>query len=185
LLTGTNNQIPCIFVSENSFDLARKAADINEMSQSCCIRISNDNSTGVMDVDKLQESIDYSLSIGLSPLMIIASLGSKHNRKCDPIKEIAALARENNLWLHIDESFGGPLLFSQRLKKKCLEGIQFADSILCGMESLLGAPHCTTFLVTPHPNICLDSLGLGDTVLYEKSSLYDSTFDRGDSSLQI
>jgi len=180
---GTNNETPCLFVSDTFYNIAKKAAKVCGLEEECCISISSDKTSGTINSSELGVSIESAIKRGFTPFMVIAALGSERRPIFDSLIEVSHIAREFRLWFHVDGSFGGPALFSKSLKTEFLSGIEEADSVLIGMERLLGAPYCTTLLVTCHRNLCQEAFGLGDTVLYEKSPLYDSKYDRGDGTL--
>src|SRR5690242_20789224 len=46
----------------------------------------------------------------------------------DPLREIAAVCREHDVWLHVDGSYGGPAVLTDRYRPE-LEAIALADSL--------------------------------------------------------
>src|SRR3954469_11529469 len=57
----------------------------------------------------------------------------------DPLKEIAAVCRQHDVWLHVDAAHGGPLAFSDRYRH-LLDGIEQADSVVCDAHKMMFMP---------------------------------------------
>jgi glutamate/tyrosine decarboxylase-like PLP-dependent enzyme len=64
----------------------------------------------------------------------------------DPFEEIAAICQKYNLWFHIDGSWGGSFVFSQRQRHK-LAGSEKANSIAINPHKMLGVPVTCSFLL--------------------------------------
>ncbi len=61
--------------------------------------------------------------------MVVAVAGNCRTACIDNIEKIAKICQKYNTWLHVDACHGGSLLFSNKLKKRDLKGIEHADSI--------------------------------------------------------
>ncbi|WP_109484332.1 pyridoxal phosphate-dependent decarboxylase family protein [Occallatibacter savannae] len=79
-----------------------------------------------MRAEALREAVRHDLSAGLKPVAVVASAGTTATGSIDPIREIAALCREHNLWLHIDGAFGA---LASLAIPEAFDGIDLADSI--------------------------------------------------------
>lgn len=79
-------------------------------------------------VEVLKEMIREDRAAGHLPFCIVGNAGTVNTGSIDPLEELAAIAREEGLWFHIDGAFGAiPKLlpeFDDRLK-----GIELADSL--------------------------------------------------------
>ena len=74
---------------------------------------------------------------------ILAAAGSTATGAFDPLDELADLAAERGLWLHVDAAHGGGLALSPTLRGK-LRGIERADSVVWDAHKLLMMPALVT-----------------------------------------
>jgi len=79
-----------------------------------------------MRTDALRESIQRDLNSGLKPIAVVASAGTTATGSIDPLREVASICREYNLWLHIDGAFGA---LASLAIPDAFDGINLADSI--------------------------------------------------------
>ena len=62
------------------------------------------------------------------------------------MKDIAEIAHDNNIWLHVDAAWGGSCLFSKR-HRGLMDGIELADSVCWDAHKMMGLPLiCSVFL---------------------------------------
>ena len=106
-----------------------------------------------MDVQALEDAIEQDRKAGLTPLMIVATAGSTNTGSVDPLIEIADIANKSNAWYHIDAAYGGFFTMTEK-GKKCLSGIEQADSITLDPHKGLFLPYGTgAFLVKDRENL--------------------------------
>jgi aromatic-L-amino-acid decarboxylase len=82
-----------------------------------------------MDVDELDRLIREDKASGLRPWLITASAGTTDTGAVDPVDEIAVLAEEHDIWLHVDAAYGGFFLLCEE-GRKVLRGLDKAHSIV-------------------------------------------------------
>jgi aromatic-L-amino-acid decarboxylase len=109
-----------------------------------------------MDVAALEQMIVTDRSRGLKPWLIAASAGTTDTGAVDPITAIAGVARQNDLWFHLDAAYGGFFLLSEEGSKR-LHGIHQADSLV----------------LDPHKGLCLP-YGSGAVLIRDGSLLAES-----------
>lgn len=93
-----------------------------------------------MDVAGLSQMIDSDRNQGLKPWMIVASAGTTDTGAVDPIPEIARVAKQHDLWFHVDAAYGGFFLLCEEGRER-LQGLYHADSIVMDPHKGLGLPY--------------------------------------------
>ncbi|MFL6529925.1 MAG: pyridoxal phosphate-dependent decarboxylase family protein, partial [Chthoniobacterales bacterium] len=92
-----------------------------------------------MDVSALRETIAADLRKEFQPLAVVATVGTTSTASADPVKEIARVCREHQMWLHIDAAYGGGLA----LLPECAwvkEGWPECDSLVMNPHKMLFVP---------------------------------------------
>ncbi len=95
-----------------------------------------------IDVNKLNKQIIRDRNEGLNPFLVIASAGTTDTGAVDPLADIGMIAQENKLWYHVDAAYGGFFILT-KLKKKLLQGIEMADSLVTDPHKGLFLPYGT------------------------------------------
>lgn len=109
-----------------------------------------------IDTVKLEENIKKDLQNGLNPFMVIATAGTTDTGTIDPLLAIGKIAKENNLWYHIDGAYGGFFILAES-KKHLFKGIELADSLV----------------VDPHKGLFLP-YGIGAVLIKDKEAVFHS-----------
>ena len=119
---------PVLFASEAAHTLLHKAAMVMGLGTSAVIAVWADQNSR-MDVEDLRGKIEASLDSGQQePFAIVATAGTTITGNIDPLADIASVAKEYGLWLHVDAIYGGALVFSSRYSPR-LSGIEKSDSL--------------------------------------------------------
>lgn len=112
---------------------------------------------GRMLVDELAKAIATDLAAGHVPCGIIATSGTTVMGAFDPIREIAAVAKEFDVWLHVDGAFGGSMLLHDQAHE-LLDGIELADSLTWDAHKAMGIPLMCSMILTKDPDAMRASL---------------------------
>lgn len=91
-------------------------------------------------INKLKNAIARDKIEGLKPFCLIASSGTTNTGTVDPLEELAAICKKENIWLHVDGAFGAAAILSKD-GKKILKGIDKADSITIDPHKWLFQPY--------------------------------------------
>ncbi|WP_455427879.1 aspartate aminotransferase family protein [Dryocola sp. LX212] len=81
-----------------------------------------------MDISDLAHKLELAKANGEHVMAIVATAGTTDAGAIDPLRDIARLAAENAIWVHVDAAWGGALLLSERYRHY-LDGIELVDSI--------------------------------------------------------
>ena len=178
--TGMNGKALQVFVSSEAHYSFKKAAVALGLGMNNIISVPVDE-VGKMNVDCLDQAIQDSIQSGAIPLMVCATAGTTVLGAFDPIDEIAAITEKYKIWLHVDGAWGGPAIFSSRLKNS-IRGAALADSFTFDAHKLLGAGLTCSFFLTQHCSLLLEANDVtgGDYLFHSE----DLNLDRGKSSWQ-
>ncbi len=100
-----------------------------------------------MSVPDLARRIEADRRAGLAPWMVFASAGTVNTGAVDPLDELAALATDAGLWLHVDAAYGGFFILTD-LARSLLAGMARADSVVLDPHKGLFLPYgCGAVLV--------------------------------------
>ena len=69
----------------------------------------------------------------------MASAGSTNTGSIDPLEEIAAICRREDLWFHVDGAYGAPAILTSRYRD-ALAGLALADSVTIDPHKWLQIP---------------------------------------------
>jgi aromatic-L-amino-acid/L-tryptophan decarboxylase len=80
-----------------------------------------------MRPDVLARQIEADKKAGLLPCFVCATVGTTSSNGIDPVREIGAICREHNLWLHVDSAMSGTAALCPEFRF-LHDGMEFADS---------------------------------------------------------
>lgn len=109
-----------------------------------------DPTTGRMIPSELDRLIQESKSRGETPFFVNATAGTTVLGSFDgPLPQLSAICKAHNLWLHIDGSWGGCVIFNKAIASTDLrlQGAELADSIAITPHKMLGVPMTCSFLL--------------------------------------
>ena len=92
-----------------------------------------------LDVSLLREHLARDIQAGLRPFCVVANAGTVSTGAVDPVGEIAEVAKEYGLWLHVDGAYGA-LSAMDESKRSLFAGIERADSVSLDPHKWLYAP---------------------------------------------
>ncbi len=156
LLSLPKDQKLIVFVSKDAHYSWKKIGGYVGLGSDSIVEVDVDEDFR-MDINDLKDKIQQAKQDGAAILGIIANAGSTGVGSIDPLEEIAALARENNIWFHVDAAYGGACALTQRHKelKKAMYAIRLADSITLDPHKLLYIPYnLGSLLVKRRSNLC-------------------------------
>ena len=173
-----------IFTSELAHYSIEKAALITGLGLENVYKIETDFQ-GKMMPSALESSIIKAKNEGKVPFFVNATMGTTVFGAIDPIDEIQRICEKFGIWLHVDGSFGGALMFMDE-KRDLFKGISKADSAVFDPHKVLSIPlQCSIFL-TKHQKLLkscnsthAEYLFMNDKMIYDAERL-----DLGDGAIQ-
>jgi len=92
-----------------------------------------------MDTRALERTIETDRREGTKPFCVVASAGTTNTGAVDPLEAIAAICRDNDIWLHVDGAYGAAAALTAR-GRSALGGLHLADSIALDPHKWLFQP---------------------------------------------
>ncbi len=136
---------PVFIASESAHYSFSKAANLLGIGRRGFLRVPVGR-TGRVDPQGFEEAIETARSKGMRPFCLVGVAGTTVTGTIEPLEEIGAIARRNDLWFHVDAAYGGSLFLSRRLREK-LRGCETADSITWNPQKWLYVPKtCASLL---------------------------------------
>ncbi len=92
-----------------------------------------------MNISHLKQIIKEDKQFGHKPFLVIGNAGSVSTGIIDPLTEIAAFCKSENLWFHVDGAYGAPAACLPELAEN-FKGLSLADSIALDPHKWLYSP---------------------------------------------
>lgn len=92
----------------------------------------------------LRQAVDEDRRAGRVPFFLNVNAGTTNTGAVDPMRELAAVARAERLWLHADAAYGG---FFRWVDPAHVDGLELADSITLDPHKGLFLPYGTGSLL--------------------------------------
>ncbi len=104
----------------------------------------------------LREQIQEDKANNLLPFMVFGSAGTTDTGAVDPLESIGIIAKEYDLWFHVDAAYGGFFMLSENLRP-AFKGVELSDSIA----------------IDPHKGLFI-SYGIGALLIKDTEALYQT-----------
>jgi len=127
-----------IYASQSCHNTINRAAAVLGLGRSAVVAIATDQQ-GILDIEDLREKISNDLHCDTLPIAIVANAGSTSTGAIDPLKAIASIAQQFDIWFHVDGAYGLPGILDPQITH-LYQGIELADSVIVDPHKWLGAP---------------------------------------------
>jgi aromatic-L-amino-acid decarboxylase len=137
-------------------------------------------------IPALREAIERDLKAGVKPIAVVGSAGTVATGAIDPLPELAEIAKEHDLWFHVDGAYGGPAVFSEELRP-LLAGIERADSIAFDPHKWMYTPQSGGCILVRHLDHLRQSFSIHEfaTYVYEDKERMGTEVDAIDLGPQF
>jgi glutamate/tyrosine decarboxylase-like PLP-dependent enzyme len=137
--TGLWESLPMTIYASSEIHMSiPKAADLLGLGRQN-VRLVECDGRFRMNVALLRERIKTDLDNGLKPFCVVASAGTVNTGAVDPLSEIADVAREFDLWFHVDGAYGA-LATLDETRRPLFAGLDRADSVSLDPHKWLYVP---------------------------------------------
>jgi len=121
------NRPYAVYTSTQGHSSIEKAARIAGLGDGAVRTIAVDGTTLAMRPADLRAAIEADLAAGVTPALVVATVGTTSTTAVDPLDEIGPLCREYGVWLHVDAAYAGAAAICPELRW-AHAGLEHADS---------------------------------------------------------
>ena len=127
-----------VYCSEHAHSSVDKATMLLGLGSASLRRIAVDHEFR-MRPDDLRAALHEDRTAGIRPMAVVATVGTTSTTSADPVGEVAAICREDGVWLHVDAAYAGVTAIIPEYRDR-FEGWQHADSIVVNPHKWLFTP---------------------------------------------
>lgn len=137
-MTGRDLPVLRVYITDHTHSHIEKGAIALGVGRENVVRVASDEKFR-MSASDLAARLDADIAAGMRPMAVVATAGTTSTTSRDPIEEIGHIARERNVWLHVDAAYAGVAAIMPEFRW-VLEGAQHADSIVVNPHKWLFVP---------------------------------------------
>ncbi|RPJ54503.1 MAG: aminotransferase class V-fold PLP-dependent enzyme [Acidobacteria bacterium] len=154
---------PVVYVSSEAHHSFLKAARVSGIGTRA-VRVVPVDERLRMNTAVLQDGIEKDRREGYLPVMLVGTAGTTGAGVIDPLEELASIARDHNLWFHVDAAWGGAAALVPELRP-LLDGCEQADSITFDAHKWLSVPMGAGIFLTRHREVLLRAFQVVNTYM--------------------
>ncbi len=129
---------PRVYASTETHHVVGRALGVLGMGRANLRTIPLD-ANGTIDLELLQAALDEDLAAGRTQVAIVGCAGDVNTGRIDPIAELARIAHERGIWLHVDGAYGGFGILDDRVRDQYGDVATY-DSFAIDPHKWLAAP---------------------------------------------
>lgn len=146
---------PVVYQSDQGHSSLERAARILGISPANLRKIPTDASFR-MELAPLRDAIRRDRALGKQPFCLSANAGATNTGAIDPLEELGTVARDENLWFHVDGAYGGFAVLSEN-GPELFQGLDMADSVTLDPHKWLFQPYETGCLMVRDTRLLEDA----------------------------
>ncbi|HLY13494.1 MAG TPA: aminotransferase class V-fold PLP-dependent enzyme [Candidatus Limnocylindrales bacterium] len=108
---------PRVYASTETHHVVGRALGVLGMGRRNLRSIPLDRA-GTIDLDLLQAALDEDGAAGRTQVAVVGCAGDVNGGRVDPLAELARIAHERGIWLHVDGAYGGFGLLDERVRER-------------------------------------------------------------------
>jgi aromatic-L-amino-acid decarboxylase len=129
---------PCVYAGTETHHVVGRALGVLGMGRRNLRTIPLDR-LGTIDVDILQATLDEDLAAGCTQVAVVGCAGDVNAGRVDPLAELARIAHERGIWLHVDGAYGGFGILDDRVRERYGDPAAY-DSLAVDPHKWMAAP---------------------------------------------
>ncbi len=175
-LGNTGGEQPMtVYVSSETHTWIEKAVDVCGLG-SDAIRWIETDSDGRLQLERLRAQLDEDRRGGCLPFLVVGTAGSVGTGAIDPLRDLASLCREEDIWLHVDGAYGAPAACLPEAPGD-LRCLSLADSIAVDPHKWLYCPIEAACVLTRHESALRSAFSFHpDYYRFDESQLYATNY---------
>lgn len=127
------------YAAESAHGCVARAFDMAGLGMQALRRVPVD-AAFKLDMAALQRMVAQDRTAGFEPFLVVGTAGTVDTGAIDPLADLAAFAREQGLWFHVDGAFGALACLSPA-HAPALAGIEQANSIALDFHKWAQTPY--------------------------------------------
>jgi aromatic-L-amino-acid decarboxylase len=147
-----------VYASEEAHSSIEKACMTIGLGRAGLTRIPT-NDRFELRMDALEEAIGKDRKAGIRPIALVGTIGTTSTTSSDPIAEMAAVARREGVWLHVDAAYAGAVALIPE-RRADFAGWELADSIVTNPHKWFFTPVDASLLLTRRMPVLRDAFSL-------------------------
>lgn len=116
-----------VYASEQTHSSVEKACRIAGLGSAALRKLEIDPATLAARPSALRRLIERDVADGVTPVLVVASIGTTGTGAIDPVREFGEIAAEHGAWLHVDGAWAGVAAVAPEFRW-IAEGLELADS---------------------------------------------------------
>ena len=129
---------PVFYVSSEAHHSFQKIAQVTGLGREA-LRVVETDEQYRMKPEALAMQLGRDRDQGKAPFLVVGTAGTTAGGVIDPLRQLGAICRSQNVWFHVDAAWGGAALLSKTLRPP-LDGIELASSVTIDAHKWFSVP---------------------------------------------